>query len=171
MYSLNAPVPASVERVCVALQTELSEFTPRTDPALVCKRLDTDRSPTRFDELKRRLSAALAGTPAIEARVEEIDLFEHPPSGSRPVVYLRVESPGLETLHSELCSTFPPVPEIEGEDYTPHITVARGGPVATARRVTNLGFDPITWTVSELRLYDARHGEPVSRYALPQRGH
>jgi hypothetical protein len=82
-------------------------------------------------------------------------------------VYLAVESPGLRALHGHLCDEFDPVEGIEGDDYIPHVTIARGGGPAAARRLTERAIDPIEWTVEELVCYDSERGQPASRLSLP----
>ena len=105
--------------------------------------------------------------PEAEARVDEVGVFEQPPVGTAPVVYLAVESPGLVQLHEHLVATFESVSDgIEGESYVPHVTIARGGSVDTARRVAG-EVDPIEWTVSELQFWDAKHSQSVSTVSLP----
>jgi 2'-5' RNA ligase len=163
-FSLNVPVPGRVERIASTLAPQLSGFDRiRRRHSLVCKRLGPGE-PTRLADRARR---ALAGAPAADARVTGIDTFDDPPTGSAPVVYLAVESPGLQRLHATLCESFEPVPDLEGEGYVPHVTLARGGDVAAARRLTDRDLDPVTWTVSELHLWDAHDRETVRRFSLP----
>jgi 2'-5' RNA ligase len=83
------------------------------------------------------------------------------------VVYLAVESPGLRSLHERLCDEFDVVDGVEGDDYTPHVTVARGGERAAAERLVGREIDPVEWTVEELVFHDAERGQSVSRVALP----
>jgi 2'-5' RNA ligase len=165
MFSLNAPVPGDVSRIAGDLRGQLLGFESiRDDHTLVVKRLG---DPESFHALERRVRRALSGTPAMEARVSAVGVFEDPPRGSAPVVYLAVESPGLDRLHRRLVEEFGAVEGLEGEDYAMHVTLARGGDEETARRLADREVDPVTWTVSELQIYDATRSVPAARIALP----
>jgi 2'-5' RNA ligase len=158
--SLNVPVPGRVRRLAADRRPELAVFERvRENPSLVCKRFE--RQPDR-----RALATALAGTPAFEAAVTGIDFFAEPTSGPGPVVYLTVESPGLRDLHGRLVERFGAVPELEGDDYTPHVTLARGGAVADAERLAG-PVEPVTWTVSRLLAWNARFQTPEREIPLP----
>jgi hypothetical protein len=174
-YSLNLPVPGEVKRLAADLHPALVAFeTVRERHTLVCKRLtgggregDGVRSPAA-SRLRERLRTALDGTPAFEARIAGIDAFEAPARGTGPVVYLAVESPGLVELHRRLCGPFPPVEGIEGDGYVPHVTLARDGSLDDAERLRERSVEPVEWTVSELRLWDADRREPAARFSLPR---
>lgn len=167
MYSLNVPLPGAVAATAGDLARELPAATPRErgSRTLVAKRLGQGDA-ADYHAIEARAREALAGTAPFAARVHRVDVFEDVPTGTAPVVYLAVESQGLFELHRDICGAFEPVAGIEGEDYTPHVTVARGGSLETARRVAG-PIDPIEWTVDELAFYDAEHREWVSRVALP----
>lgn len=166
-FSLNAPVPGRVSRLAADLEPSLSPFESIRDRhSLVVKRLGRGE----HGRLTKRARRALSGTAPIEARVAGVGVFEEPTAGSAPVVYLAVESPGLVDLHRRLCETFDPVAGIEADDYVPHVTLARGGGVeaqAAAERLAGASVEPVTWTVSELVFWDARHGEATGRVTLP----
>ncbi len=163
-YSLNAPVPGRVARIADDLSPHLSAFDHRRRRhSVVCKRLGEGRR----GPLAERVRRVLSGAPAVEARIDGIDVFENPPKGSAPVVYLAVESPGLHRLHERLCEVFDPIPVLEGDDYVPHVTLARDADVETARRLAERSVDPVTWTVSELQFWDATDREVVRRFSLP----
>lgn len=165
MYSVNAPVPGRVSELAARLYPDLHAFERvRETHSLLVKRLG---DASDVNALQRRTHRALAGTPAVEAAVTGIDYFADPPVGPAPVVYLAVESPGLEAIHADLVDVFEPVPELEGDDYVPHVTLARGGEEEAARRLTAREIDPITFTVTELEFFDGRHRLPVSRVSLP----
>jgi 2'-5' RNA ligase len=166
VFSLNAPVPAAVGRLATDCAGSLGSARPRPrgEHTLVVKRLG-QADPT-FDRLVARVREALRGTPAIECRVARVDYFETAATGTSPVVYLAVESPGLERLHRDLCTRFDPAPDIEGDAYVPHVTVARGGSVDRAKAIAG-PVDPVTWTVEELVVHDATHGEAASTVRLP----
>jgi 2'-5' RNA ligase len=83
------------------------------------------------------------------------------------VIYLTVESPGLLALHDRLVDRFGAIEGLEGDDYTPHVTLGRGEVDDATLADLAAAVDPVTWTVSELVVYDARHHETVSRLSLP----
>lgn len=174
MYSVNAPVPDAVNDVAASLRPALTEFDrvrERRERTLLVKRVPAaDRKELRT--AWQTAQDALAGAPVVEARVAEVDIFENPPNGSSPVVYLAVESPGLHLLHERLCEVFDPVPVMEGgDDYDPHVTLARDAEGFLGRRavenVDGREVGPVTWTIDELYLYDAEHGERVDTLSLP----
>ncbi|MGQ5515311.1 2'-5' RNA ligase family protein [Halococcus saccharolyticus] len=168
MYSLNVPVPGAIERLAAELHPRLVGFDRiRERHTLVCKRFEADDpAPDRLFERARR---ALAGAPAVEARATGIDWFEAPVRGPGPVAYVAIESPGLHDLHRRLVAAFDPIPALEGDDYVPHVTLARGGSAERARDLATVEIEPIEWTVTELALHDARHGERVRTLSLPRR--
>ena len=165
MYSVNVPVPGRVRTIANELYPELVGFdSVREDHSCLLKRLgDADH----VAQLQHRAHRALEGAPAVEAQITGIDCFEDPPLGSAPVVYLAVESPGLESIHATLTDAFDTVEGLEGADYVPHVTLARGGDIATAKRLAERELEPIRWTVSELEFWDGTYKLPVSRVTLP----
>lgn len=168
MYSLNVPVPAAVSRRASDLASAVprARSRRRDEHTLVAKRLGTgDR--TTYQHLAARAREVLDGMPAFEARVDSVGYFDRPASGEGPVVYLAVDSPGLEQLHQRLCETFDPVSGIEGDDYVPHITIARGGTQQAARRLADRSIEPVEWTVSEVTFWDADHHQPAGTVPLP----
>lgn len=171
MYSLNVPVPGAVERLASELHPELTAFDRiRERSTLVVKRFETapDReSRAALDRLRERLRPALAGTPAFEARIGGIDYFADPPRGPGPVVYLTVESPELHRVHRRLVEAFGAVEELEGDDYVPHVTLARGGSIDAAERLSSAGVEHVTWTVTELAIWSGEYGEIVEAIPLP----
>lgn len=168
MFSLNVPAPGAVSRVASDLRPLLvgagvDRF--RDRHSLVVKRFE---STTSLPRLRERLRTALAGEPAFEIRVDGVATFENPPRGPAPVVYLTVESPGLHALHARLVATFGAVDGLEDDDYTPHVTLGRGGSFdAAALADCSAAVDPVTWTVSELVVHDSRAREAVARLSLP----
>ena len=171
MFSLNVPVPGSVARIASELRPALAGSgvdRVRDRHSLVVKRFEGDDERS-LPRLRERLRPALQGSPAFEARVARVDVFENPPRGPGPVVYLAVESHGLRALHDRLVDAFGAVDGLEGDDYTPHVTLGRGGAFdADTLAALSCRFDPVTWTVSELVVYDSRYREPVARLSLPQ---
>jgi len=171
VYSLNVPVPPSVERLAADLHPGLVPFDRIRDRhTLVCKRFDAAEG--EYDRLRERLRVALSPTPAFEARVTGVDAFETPTHGPGPVVYLAVESPGLHDLHRRLAEAFGVVDdELEGETYVPHVTLARGGGADTRDALDALrarDVDPVTWTVSELELWSRTRRAPAWTVSLPR---
>ncbi|WP_101295036.1 2'-5' RNA ligase family protein [Halegenticoccus soli] len=165
MYSLNVPVPGEARRLAADLHPRLAAFDRiRERHTLVAKRLG-EGPPHR---LRERLRDPLRGSAAFEARIDGIDYFERPTRGAGPVVYLSVRSPGLRALHDRLVDEFGAVEGIEGSDYVPHVTLARGGPVDAAEELTRVALDPVDWTVSRLDLWSATYREVVGSIDLPR---
>lgn len=168
MYSLNASFPSAVPALAGRLARDLprAQARERGGHTLVCKRLGSGDH-AAYARIEAKARDALRGTAPFEVRVAGLDWFETAVTGPAPVVYLAVESPELRALHERLCAAFDPVEGMEGDEYEPHVTVARGGDPAAARRLVGRDIDPIEWTVEELVFYDAERGQPVSRVALP----
>ena len=174
MFSLNVPVPGQVRRLAGDLHPELARFDRiRERHSLLAKRFDTglDDDADSLPRLRERLRPTLRGSShaagGLGLRVTGLDYFETPPHGPGPVVYLTVESPDLRALHRRLCDAFGTVAGMEGDDYVPHVTLARGGSVADAadlvdRRVV----DPVEWTAGEVRIHDSRYREDAARLPL-----
>lgn len=166
MYSLNVPLPSSVTRLASRLARDLPRARPRPrgEHTLVCKRLGSGDG--------ARLAAAvddhLSGVAPFELRVREIEFFETAATGTSPVTYLAVESPAVERLHDDLCTHFEPVDGIEGEHYVPHVTIARGGDLASVRRLANREIEPIRWTAERLVVWDGERSLAVREFSLPR---
>lgn len=168
VYSVNAPVPGAVDGVRASLAPRLERFD-RTveDPTLLVKRLGRRRD-RELDGLAGSIATVLDGWGPIEARLDGVDAFMDPPSGTGPVVYLAVESPGLEALHDDLVRALGVVnPTIEGSNYVPHVTVARGGDRPAAVEAIGIEVERVRWTVDALALHDARHGQSIRAFSLP----
>lgn len=168
MYSLNVPVPGDVGRLAGELARDLPRATerPRGEHTLLAKRLGTGGYDD-YHAMEARVRELLVGQPTFAARVTGIDVFEEPTTGSAPVVYLVVESPGLVDLHERLCDQFGTLPGLEGDEYRPHVTIARGGSMVAARRECDREIEPITWTVQALSFLDAERGHEAGRVSLP----
>jgi 2'-5' RNA ligase len=165
VYSLNVPVPGEVSRWASDHYPDLTAFDRIRDRhSLTLKRFETSERA----RLRERLARVLSPAPAFEATITAIDFFERPVRGPGPVVYFAVESPGLLRLHARLVEAFGAVEGLEGDDYTPHVTLARGGRVADAERLAAVDVEPITWTVSGLDLWDSSYRESVARIPLPR---
>lgn len=173
MFSLNVPVPGAVRRLASDLQPRLLDFERiREDHTLVVKRFPDGELANGHPEhqlatLQERLRPVLSGLPAVEAKVTEIGRFEQPVRGDGPVVYLRVESPGLHRIHRTLVDTFGTVKKLEGDNYTPHVTLARGGAVGAAEQLREQEIEPVSWTVSDLVIWDSKRRTPAARFGLP----
>lgn len=170
VYSLNAVVPPAADEFRDELAEVLDPFEDRRDPlTLVVKRFGS-RSNTELASLTRTLGEMLEQWGPIAAEIDGVDVFVDPPGGPAPVIYLGIRSPGLESLHRQLVDRFGVVDQaIEGAQYTPHITLARGGPRTGIDSVTNTSLPSHEWTIEELMLWTARHDSVVTRFSLPFR--
>ena len=168
MYSLNVSLPSSVTQLAGRLARELprARARPRGEHTLVVKRLG-DGDHEAYARLEARARDALAGTAPFGVRITGVEQFETAVTGPSPVVYLAVESPELVALHERLCGEFDAAEGMEDEAYVPHVTVARGGDPAAARRLVEQEISPIEWAVEELFFFDADRGQSVSRVSLP----
>lgn len=164
MASLNVPVPGAVRGEIEALRPRLADFeTVRETPTFVLKRFDGDRSAHAIESDVR---LAVADTGPFEVRLAGLETFEDPVAGPGPVLYLAIEGQRLRRLHRRLVDRFGAVDGLEGEEYVPHITVARGGDVDGLAELTEVSVEPIAWTVAELWLWDPRHEERLGRIDL-----
>jgi hypothetical protein len=168
VYSLNVALPSSVTALAGRLARDLpgARARSRGEHTLVVKRLG-DGDHAAYARLEARARDAVRGTAPFELRITGIDWFETAVTGPSPVVYLIVKSPQLRALHERLCGAFETIEAMEGDDYVPHVTIARGGDPATARRLVEREIEPITWAVEELVFFDAERGQSVSRVSLP----
>ena len=175
-YSLNAPVPASVARLAAGLASECRTADVRTKHSMVVKRLPEGAGRAggghpgghepNVRAFAREAREALAGLAPFAVRVTGVGSFDRPTSGTGPVVYLAVESPGMREAHRRLCERFDPLPGLEGEDYVPHVTIARRG---DADRLVGREVDPVEWTVERLVVWDAHRRLEVETVSLPTR--
>ncbi|WP_246984874.1 2'-5' RNA ligase family protein [Halorientalis marina] len=166
MYSVNVPVPSTVAALAGDLASDLTRARTRRrgTHTLVAKRLPGDQP---YAQVEARAREVLRGTPAFEARIDGLGVFETAVIGPSPVVYLHVESPGLRDLHARLVEAFEPVPDFEGDDYTPHVTVARGGDPEAAYALAERSVESYEWVVDELAFWDAERDRTISRVSLP----
>ncbi|MFC6753659.1 2'-5' RNA ligase family protein [Halorubrum tibetense] len=181
MFSLNVPLPPAVGRLAADLYPKLSGFDRVRDRhTLVCKRFGVDdiggSAPDRLrppkseavETLRRDLGGLLSGTVPFEVAVTGVDAFETPTSGAGPVVYLVVESDELVRLHRRLCAAYDAIDGIEGDEYVPHVTLARGGDPGrrALHRLIGTDIEPIRWRVHALDLYDAEFREVAGTVTL-----
>ena len=164
MYSLNSPIPGRVARIASELRPVLSAFeSVRERHSLLVKRLGRGN----LNRTVARAREVLAGTSPVGARVTGIDVFRDPPRGPGPVVYLAVESSGLRDIHAALLREFGAIERLEGDEYVPHVTLARGGsPLAATEELLARAVDTVEWTITELEVYDARRKSVQRRISL-----
>lgn len=170
MYSLNVSVPSSVGTRATALGRELprARTRGRDEHSLCVKRFET-ASAAEFEFVRTRCHEVLADVQPFEITVTELDYFAQATNGSSPVVYLAVESPALDELHRRLVDVFGPIQDLEGDEYVPHVTVARGGELDRARALTERKMEPIRFPVSSLTFWDARRNRQMGEVALGPR--
>ncbi|MFB6267711.1 MAG: 2'-5' RNA ligase family protein [Halodesulfurarchaeum sp.] len=168
MYSLNVPLPESVRDLADDLRPSLSGFESvreSRDRTLLLKRLPaTDRRELLDVEAVAR--DALADADPVEARIDGLDAFWDPPFGRGPVVYLAVESPGLQDLHRRLVDALGAEPDVEGDDYIPHVTLARGGDPSAVRGLLGREVASPCFTVDTLSVYDTDAHERLGSLSL-----
>ena len=163
-FSLNVPIPGRVHAVVADLEPALVDADRIRSPlSLVVKRLGDRPS----HELDTRVRDRLRGAAPFEVAVTGVNAFREPAAGPGPVVYLSIAGPELHRIHGTLCETIDPVPGIEGTEYVPHITLARGLDPATLDRLQNAPIETTSWTVNELLIWDAEYDSPSSRIHLP----
>ncbi|UIO99719.1 2'-5' RNA ligase family protein [Halobaculum sp. CBA1158] len=202
MYSVNVPVPWPVQRLAASLEPDLAPFeTVRDRHTLVVKRLD-GRDLNDLHRIRERLRPALADVAPFDLRVTGVDAFERPPMGAAPVVYLAVEAlpvdgggdrgddrggeadrrgdadpvsgrDSLRAVHDRLVREFGSVAGLEGADYVPHVTLARGwdghgDPGAAVDRLRDREVESVRWTVDELGVWTREYEEIAAR--VPLRG-
>lgn len=164
---MNLRVPPAVERLADRLHPRLTAFEQvRERHTLVVKRIEAGTWEQGGGRVRERLRRVLDETKPFPVRIDGLDYFADPPDGRGPVVYLRVESEGINRLHRRLCRKFPVVDDLEGENYVPHVTLARGGRVADAERVAETDIDPVEWTATRALTWDREHREAVDRFRL-----
>lgn len=164
---MNLRVPPAVERLADRLHPKLTPFEQvRERHTLVVKRIEADTWREGRGGVRERLRRVLDRTEPFPLRIDGVDYFADPPDGRGPVVYLTVESEGIQQLHRRLCQEFPVVDDLEGENYVPHVTLARGGSTADAERVAGTEIEPVEWTAQRALTWDREHREAVDRFKL-----
>ena len=124
MWSLNAMIPRKIAEMIHSFGPELNGWEEiNTDHTLVIKRFQETNLREGFESEMRLL---LEKTDAFEIRIKGMDIFSSVPKGSSPVLYIEIESKDLRKIHGELIDVFGVVEGLEGKDYIPHITFARG---------------------------------------------
>ncbi len=147
MWSLNVTIPQKVSRLIEEMAPALWNWEEICeDPTLVIKRFETK---TAKEETEIRL--LLEKIEPFDVQIGNIRTFDIAQRGISPVLYIEVESPGIEALHEMLVGIFGCVKGIEGQDYTPHITLARG----ECREYIEFEErpDPIQWEADELEFW------------------
>jgi len=170
VYSANAQIPEAVQGIVREHREYIELFdVVRAEHTLVVKRFGELSARERV-EVERSLGSVLREWAPIGARGRGFDVFTDPPDGQGPVLYLAVESPGLEALHRNLLDAFGAVSSrIEGDSYVPHITLARGGDRTAIGSLTSRSVEPVEWMIEEVYLWDARYQRPITHYRLPHR--
>ena len=177
MFSLNVPLPPSVDRISADLHPKLTGFDRvRERHTLVAKRFGVDdvggsghgrpRTDVALATLRDDLRPLLEGIGPFDLTIRRIDAFETPAQGPGPVVYLAVESDTLVRLHRRLCAAFDAVDGIEGDAYVPHVTLARGGDPSALEPLLETAIDPIEWRTHELAVYDPEFREIAERIRI-----
>ncbi|MGM0604793.1 MAG: 2'-5' RNA ligase family protein [Halobacteriota archaeon] len=175
MFSLNVPVSGRVRRLANDLYPELARFDRvRERHSIVLKRFDDrafDTGPgvtpdRQVSTFRHRIRPIVAETTPFTVRATGIDAFDVPTTGSAPVVYLAIESDGLRRLHDRLVDAFGAVESLEGSEYTPHVTLARGGARDVAARLLDREFEPIEWRVGAIDIWDPRFREVAGTVSL-----
>jgi len=168
VYSLNVPVPTRVAALAsdIAREIPAARARARGEHTLNIKRLSNGSGP-QYNRLETQAREVIAGQPPFEVRIDGIEYFPNAIIGTTPVLYLSVESPELVALHQRLAEVFAPIEGIEGDGYTPHVTISRGGPQEAVERLTEREIEPIEWVVDELIFWDATRSQPVSSVSLP----
>lgn len=177
MFSLNVPVPPAVDQFADELHPQLAAFGRIRERRSLClKRFrvsdvngpggPTPEKERLLAELRERLRPLLAGAERFDVRLTGIDYFGVPTEGSGPVVYLEAESEGLMRLHRRLCAAFDPIEGLEGDDYIPHVTLARGGTIDDAVELAEMEIEPIEWRVHALEIYDPDFRVPAATIQL-----
>ncbi|WP_435062025.1 2'-5' RNA ligase family protein [Halobaculum sp. EA56] len=182
MYSVNVPVPWAVRRLAASLEPDLTGFASVRDRhTLVVKRLD-GRDLDDLHRIRERLRPALRGVAPFDLRVSGIDAFEDPPLGDGPVAFLAVEAVAgtagegadrdpLRTVHDRLVREFGAVDGLEGAEYVPHVTLARGwdgrgDPAEGVERLRERDLEAVRWTVDELGIWTREYKEIAARVPL-----
>lgn len=168
MFSVTVPVPPAVRDLADRLRPALSGFDrirPSRTRTLVVKRLPAE---TRREYLAAasRATSALGDVSPFQVRITGTGSFRDPPRGPGPVAYLAVESAGLQRAHERLVAEFGAVDGLEGPDYVPHVTLARGGSRDAVARLADRSVEPIEFSVTELHAYDTDRGERVESIPL-----
>ena len=165
MFSLNVPVPGDISAQAWDLRSQLLSFDQlRDEHTLVVKRFSFD-SGIELDSEIPRIRETLQGVDPFTVKTTGIGSFRHPPAGPAPVLYFAVESPAIFRIHDRFVDAYGAVPVLEGEGYTPHITLARGG--GSVDIIEQLDPAPHTWTVEHLLVWDAKRALPAARIPLP----
>ena len=167
--SLNVPIPGQVRHRAWELRSLLIDFDQLRDEfTLVIKRLPNNEHET-IGPIRERTRSALRGVAPFEVKIDGIGSFEQPVTEPAPVVYFTVTSPGLERLHERLVEEFEAIPGLEGDDYVPHITLARGGEIRAQQLadLCNHEIEPLTWSVERLVFWDNSQQLPMGDIRLP----
>ena len=150
MWSLNVSMPQNIVRAIKEVTLGVSGWEEICeDPTLVIKRFEKGDVDGHVESEIRLL---LEGVEPFDIEIGNLERFDVAERGSSPVLYLEVKSPGMKALHETLVDVFGSVKGVEGENYIPHITIARGG------SGDYIEFDGLScdteWTVEMLELWN-----------------
>ena len=151
----------------------VGEVTPRLkgweevceEPTLVIKRFE------RKDldgHMESEIKFLLENVEPFNVKIGNLKKFDVAVRGSSPVLYLEIKSPGMKALHETLVSAFGCVKGIEGENYIPHITLARGG----GKEDINFSVLPgsTQWTAKMLEFWDRDKRRKKNKIILEKNG-
>ncbi len=150
MWSLNVSIPQGIVRA-------IEEMAPVSrgweeiveEPTLVIKRFEKE---DLDGHIESEIKFLLENVEPFTVEIGNLEMFEVADRGTSPVLYIEVKSIGMKLIHETLVSVFGCVKGVEGENYIPHITIARGS------GVKNIDFSdfsgPTWWTAKTLEFWD-----------------
>ena len=162
MWSLNVSIPQNIiraiEEVTLGVRgwEEICE-----EPTLVIKRFEKK---DLDGHVKSEIRFLLESVEPFGIEIGNLERFDVAERGSSPVLYLEIKSPGVKALHENLIDIFGSVEGVEGENYIPHITIARGG---SGDYIEFSGLSCDTgWTVEMLEFWDGGERKKRSKIIL-----
>lgn len=168
MYSLNVEAPPAAYKIQSDYADILERFEVQRETLTLLLKRFGPRSLADLSTLEDSIEDVLRSWGPIQARIDRFDVFADPISDTGPVIYLSVESPGVNALHRELVGAFGVADDrLEGDAYTPHITLARRGDRTDIAALTGTTLEPIDWTIETVQLWDATYDESITTYSLP----
>ena len=125
MWSLNVSIPQNIVRAIEEITLGVKGWEEICEePTLVIKRFEKK---DLDGHVKSEIRFLLENVEPFGIEIGNLERFDVAERGSSPVLYLEVKSPEVKALHENLVDVFGSVEGIEGENYIPHITIARGG--------------------------------------------
>ncbi len=162
VWSLNVSIPQNIVRAIGEVTSELGQGGEVNEElTLVIKRFekrDLD------GHLESEIKILLENVEPFVVEIGNLKMFDVADRGTSPVLYLEVKSRGIKLLHETLVSSFGCVEGVEGENYIPHITIARGDGV---RGVDFSDFSCSTrWTAEILEFWDRNKRKKKNKVIL-----